>query len=84
MTWLLSFLLGNPVGRALGIGVVGFIMLMTFVGIIFRKGAASERSKQRLEQLDRVRKRITVDKEVRSMSPAERRAELSRWIVPNS
>ncbi len=80
MTWILSFLLGNPIGRALGIGLIGLLMLSTVVTIIYRKGAASERAKQRLQQMDRVRKRIAVDKEVRSMSPVERRRELRRWV----
>ena len=80
MTWILSFLMGNPLGRtlakyALVVAGVGLIVL-----IIFRKGKKAGELDRALATVKAMKERVNVDMEIRQMDVSARRTALKRWV----
>lgn len=77
---VLSWLVGNPVGRV--VAVIG--IAVTAVWIAYQIGRRAGVDRIRLQQaqrnLDALRDRVAVDEEIRKMPPDRRREELGRWV----
>jgi len=77
---VLSWLVGNPVGRV--VAVVG--IAVTAIWIAYQIGRKDGVDRIRLQQaqhnLDALRDRVSTDEEIRKMPPNRRREELARWV----
>ncbi len=77
---VLSWLIGNPVGRV--VAIVGIAIMTAWIAyqIGRRDGVARVKAQQTARNLDVLREKVAVDDEIRRMSPDERREELRKWI----
>lgn len=80
MTWALSFLLGNPLGRTLAKYALFATIIAIIVWMIYRKGRNDLKASQALATVKALKERIDVDHEIRNMSPTARRDALRRWV----
>ena len=76
----LSSLLGSKAGRIAAVVVLALASAALVLWQVFRKGAASEQTKQAQASLDALRRRISTDDELSKMSAADRRRELAKWV----
>jgi uncharacterized membrane protein len=77
---VLSWLIGNPIGRV--VAIVGIVIMSLWLAFqLGRKDGVSRiRAQETVRNLDALRERIAVDESIRSMKPAERREELRKWV----
>lgn len=80
MISVLSWLVGSKAGRITAVVAISLAMVGLALLRAFQKGEAAERAKQATATLDNIRKKVAIDEKVRSMPPADRRAELARWV----
>ena len=65
--WLIGNLLGTKLGRTISTGLIILAIVALVMSTMYRMGKRSARVEQELQ-------------EVRSMSAADRRATLKRWV----
>jgi len=78
--WLIGNLLGTKLGRTISTGLIILAIVALVMSTMYRMGKRSARVEQELQNLNAIRERIKTDEEVRSMSAADRRATLKRWV----
>ncbi len=75
-----SWLLGSKVGR----WITGAAIFTAIAGLIlwhvYIKGKDQAELEQKLKRLDDLKTKVKVDEEIRDMSAAERRKQLSKWV----
>ena len=77
---ILSWLVGHPIGRVVAIAGISIALLFIVIRLSRQDGVKAAQAEVTRMNLEALRERIQVDKEVRSMSAAERREELAKWI----
>ncbi|GLQ53583.1 hypothetical protein [Devosia nitrariae] len=77
---ILSWLVGNPVGRVVAMVGVSIALLAVVFIVGRRSGENSKNLDDVSNSLEALRDRIAVDEEIRAMPPDRRREELSRWV----
>lgn len=80
MSFILSFLVGNPLGRTLakvmlGVAIVGIVVLM-----IYKKGRNDQKLSRAMATLKAMKQRVEIDNEIRHMDRAARADALRRWV----
>lgn len=80
MTWVLSFLIGNPLGRTLAKYALVVIGVGLIVLMIFRKGKKAGELDRALATVKAIKERVNVDMEIRQMDLPARRDALRRWV----
>jgi hypothetical protein len=80
MTFLLSFLIGNPLGRTLA--KAGLILTLVGIAVlmIYKKGRNDQSLSRMLATVKALKERIDVDTEVRHMDINDRRDALRKWV----
>ena len=80
MTWIISFLIGNPLGRT----IAKYAMIAALIGLailmIYRKGRNDQALSRAAATVKALKERIEVDHEIRSMPLNARRDALKRWV----
>ena len=77
---ILSWLVGNPIGRVVAIAGVSIAILFVVIRLSRQDGVKAAQAEVTRMNLEALRERIAVDQEVRDMSAEERRKELSKWV----
>ena len=77
---ILIWLLGSKTGRITALVGLSLISAFFIISMAFRKGAASEKSKQQIESLNALRERIKSDDTISKLSSDDRRRELLKWV----
>jgi hypothetical protein len=80
MTWLVSWLVGSKLGRALAVGAVVAGVVVLALAKAFTAGQARERARQARANLDALKTRIRTDDDLARLSAAERRNRLKSWV----
>lgn len=77
---VLSWLVGNPVGRV--VAVVGIAVTAAWIAYQIGRKDGVDRIKlqQAQRNLDALRDRVAVDEEIQKMPADKRREELERWV----
>lgn len=80
MTWIIGFLIGNPMGRMVAKYLLILVAIAIIVWQIYRKGRNDLKAEQAMATVKALKERIDVDYEIRNMSLDARRRELARWM----
>lgn len=76
---VLAWLIGSKAGRITAVLALSGLMIVLAVWLAYRKGLASERTRQTQASLDNLRKRVAINDAVAKLPADKRREELAKW-----
>jgi hypothetical protein len=80
MMGIVAWLLGSQLGRKVAIYGAIALAIMAAIWRVFTAGRAKEKAKQTEAALKNLRTRMQTDDEISSLSAADRRERLSKWV----
>ena len=80
LVWIAGHLLGTKIGRGVLYTLIVLGLFLIIVASIFRAGKNAAKYEEKLRDLDALKKKVEVDHELRSLSPADRRERLRKWV----
>jgi hypothetical protein len=75
-----SWLLGSKIGRYIMVGSIFAAIVLLVMWHVYIKGKDHAELEQKLKRLNDLKTKVKVDEEIRDMSAADRRKQLSKWV----